>query len=183
MLFLFACQTQILQHWNSFPRITYTQMKEFLEQEHGVTCSKGTMKWFIQSKFQGMEVLTIAELDTEEYRNFLKDEYRKSPSIPLHVLRMRLAYVFNKTASADTMLAFSMLRQRQRRRLRKKTPPAAAAVTHIPPHLDTLYKEIAENPSITVQGLSKLFVSNYVFFRRRAASGGDITPEATPRYF
>ena len=67
---LLPYQPQLLQHWNSFPRITYTQMKEFLEQEHGVSCSIGTMKWFMQSKFQGMEVLTIAELDAEEYTIF-----------------------------------------------------------------------------------------------------------------
>ena len=69
----------------------------------------------------------------------LKDEYSKRADIPLHVLRMRLAYVFNKTASDDTMLAFSMLRQRQRRRLHKKASPAVAAVTPITPHLDNLF--------------------------------------------
>ena len=37
---LLPYQPQLLQHWNSFPRITYTQMKEFLEEEHGVTSAK-----------------------------------------------------------------------------------------------------------------------------------------------
>ena len=42
-------------------------------------------------------------------------------------------------------------------------PGAAAtvAVLHISPYLDKLYTAISENPSITVQGLSDLFVADY----------------------
>ena len=42
-------------------------------------------------------------------------------------------------------------------------PSAAALVAtlHISPYLDKLYETISENPSITVQGLSDLFVADY----------------------
>ena len=36
-----------------------------------------------------------------------------------------------------------------------------AAVLHISPYLDKLYEAISENPSITVQGLSDLFVADH----------------------
>ena len=49
------------------------------------------------------------------------------------------------------------------RRLRFKTSPSApvvVAVLHIRPYLDNIYERIAENPDITVQGLSDLFVAD-----------------------
>ena len=64
------------------------------------------------------------------------------------------------------MLLFSLLWPRPGlgRRLRSKTSPGAAAVVavlHISPCLDKLYEAISENPSITMQGLSDLFVADY----------------------
>ena len=44
--------------------------------------------------------------------------------------------------------------------LRRRRLPYVA-VLHISPYLDKLYDAISENPSITVQGLSDLFVADY----------------------
>ena len=44
-------QAELLQEWNSKPAMTYTQLKEFLDQQLGATCSKNTMMHFMQSPF------------------------------------------------------------------------------------------------------------------------------------
>ena len=84
----------------------------------------------------------------------------------MYALRMKLAVTFDVTASNETMFLFSSLWPRPGlgRRLRSKTSPGAAAVVavlHISPYLDKLYEAISENPSITVQGLSDVFVAEY----------------------
>ena len=79
---------------------------------------------------------------------------------------MKLAVTFAVTTGNDIMFAYASLRPRPGlgKRLRTKTSPDAPVVAvapHIKPYLDKLYEQIAENPSITVQGLSDLFVSKY----------------------
>ena len=84
----------------------------------------------------------------------------------MYSLRMNLAVKFSQTTDNESMLLFATFAKRPGlgKRLRSKTVPGAAglaAVFHISPYLDKLYEAISENPSITVQGLSDLFVADY----------------------
>jgi hypothetical protein len=121
---------------------------------------------FMQSPFLAMESVSLDVLRGDDYINCLKAVYSERPHISLHDLRMKLAKTFAVTASNDIMFAYASLRPRPGlgKRLRTKTSPDAPVVAvapHIKPYLDKLYEQIAENPSITVQGLSDLFVSKY----------------------
>ena len=84
----------------------------------------------------------------------------------MYSLRMNLAVKFSQTTDNESMLLFATFAKRPGlgKRLRSKTVPGAAglaAVLHISPYLDILFKAISENPSITAQGLSDLFVADY----------------------
>ena len=52
-------EEQLLRHWNTDPDMTYTQLKEFLEQTFGRTCSKNTMMHWMQSPFQTLPMVSI----------------------------------------------------------------------------------------------------------------------------
>ena len=162
---LLPYEAQLLQFLDSKTGTTYMQAKEFLEQRLGATCSLNTMIHWMQAPFRSLPMVSIDELSSEEHFNFLKAVYSVKPHISLYALRVKLGWTFKCTASNDTMRSFSLLRHIKRqglgRRLHKKTSPPVAAVPHITPYLDKLYEEIANNPSITVQGLSELFLSEY----------------------
>ena len=51
--------------------MTYMQLKEFLEQTLGSTCSKNTMRWFMQAPFLSMETVSIVVLRGEDYIIFV----------------------------------------------------------------------------------------------------------------
>ena len=113
-----------------------------------------------------MDSVSIDALRGIDHMNFLKAVYSERRDISTNALRMKLARRFRVTADNKTMLRFSLLLPRLGlvKRLRSKTVPGAAAavaILHISPFLDELYEAISENPSITVQGLSDLFVADY----------------------
>ena len=92
-------EAALLEIWDSRPRITYMQMKEFLEQKLGVSCSKRTMLTFMETPFISMEGVSIELLRGEDYLNLLKAIYSDRPHISLYALRMKLAATFGVTAS------------------------------------------------------------------------------------
>jgi hypothetical protein len=63
-------QAALLREWHRRPGITYTQMKEYLEQELQCTCTKRTMECFMQQPFADMEQVTLQTLQKEEYLFF-----------------------------------------------------------------------------------------------------------------
>ena len=87
---------------------TYTQLIDFLEQKHGVTCSRNTMMHWMQAPFVSMESVSIDALSGIDHMNFLKDVYSKRPYISLYALRAKLAVFnnFRQTTDNKTMLFF-----------------------------------------------------------------------------
>ena len=52
-------EAELLDKWSTDPDMTKTQLREFLEQTYGRTCSKNTMKQWMQSPFETMEMVSI----------------------------------------------------------------------------------------------------------------------------
>ena len=48
-------QADLLQEWNSKPAMTYTQLKKYLGQHLGATCSKITMQRYMEAPFSSLE--------------------------------------------------------------------------------------------------------------------------------
>jgi len=59
---LFPYEAALLQYWFEHQAMTYTQGKEFLEQKHGVICSKATIMQWMQSPFLSMDSVSIDAL-------------------------------------------------------------------------------------------------------------------------
>ena len=59
---LLPYEAALLQYWFEHQAMTYMQGKEFLEQKHGVTCSKNTIMHWMQSPFLSMESVSIDAL-------------------------------------------------------------------------------------------------------------------------
>jgi hypothetical protein len=55
-------EAELLEKWSANVEITYTQLKEFLEQTYGCTCSKNAMMHWMQSPFQTFPMVSIEEL-------------------------------------------------------------------------------------------------------------------------
>ena len=149
--------------------MTYTQLKEWLEQTLAMTCTKRTMEYFMQTPFKSLVVVSIDVLREDEHLHFLKTVYNDRPHISMHALRMKLAMSFGVTATADIMSAYMLmlLRVGLGRRLYTKTSatgPIIVKVVDLSPYLDTLYFRIAEELSITMQKLSAYFVADHWMF-------------------
>ena len=145
--------------------MTYTQMKEYLEQELQCTCTKRAMEKFMQQPFADMEKVSIETLQKEDFLIFLRAAYADRPHISLYALRMQLAVRCSITADNVTMRTFMGYAPRcgLGRRLRIKTSPTAPLVVNssdLGPYLNVLYKRIADDPKATVQGLSDIFVAS-----------------------
>ena len=74
--------------------MTYTQLKEWLEQTLAMTCTKRTMEYFMQAPFKSMEFASIDALREDEYVYLLKTVYNDRPHISMYALRMMLAVSF-----------------------------------------------------------------------------------------
>ena len=72
MCSLLPYEAALLQYWFEHQAMTYTQGKEFLEQKHGVACSKKTIMHWMQSPFLSMESVSIDALRGNEYVIFVK---------------------------------------------------------------------------------------------------------------
>ena len=158
-------QAALLREWKRRPGITYTQLKEYLEQELQCTCTKRTMERFMQQPFADMERVTLETLQKEEYLIFLRKAYAARLQISVYTLRMELAVAYSITADNVTMYDYMGRRPHCEllRRLRMKTMPYAPLVVHssdLGPYLNVLYKRIADDPKATVQGLSDIFVAS-----------------------
>ena len=66
-------EAQLLREWSSRPAMTYTQLKEWLEQTLSKTCDKCTMRRFMQTPFSSMGCISIEAFRSNEYLHFLKD--------------------------------------------------------------------------------------------------------------
>ena len=82
---------------------------------------------------------------------------------------MELAVSFSEHATNDTMSAYMSLLPRAGlgRRLYTKTSataPIVVKVVDLTPYLDTLYSQIAEEPTITVETLAAYFVADHCKF-------------------
>ena len=60
-------QAQLLERWSCSPSITYTVLKEWLEQTHGVTCTKKAMQNLMQTPFKSMVIVSIDVLCEDKY--------------------------------------------------------------------------------------------------------------------
>ena len=67
---LLPYEEALLDYWFEHQAMTYMQGKEFLEQKHGVTCSKNTMMQWMQSPFLSMESVSIDALRGINYMIF-----------------------------------------------------------------------------------------------------------------
>ena len=63
-------EAKLLREWSSRPAMTYTQLKEWLEQSLAVTCTKRTMEYFMQTPFKSMAFVSIDILREDEYLYF-----------------------------------------------------------------------------------------------------------------
>jgi len=55
-------EAQLLEEASTDPDYTYMQLRAWLEQTHGVTCSKNTMRHWFQSPFQTKEMVSLEQL-------------------------------------------------------------------------------------------------------------------------
>ena len=60
-------EAKVFREWHARPAITYTQLKEWLEQALASTCSKPAMQKCMQSPFKTMRLVSIDELRDESY--------------------------------------------------------------------------------------------------------------------
>ena len=161
-------EAHLLKHWNKYPSITYTAMKEYLEQSLAMTCTKSAMQNFMLTPRKSFAVVTIDELRKAPYLRLLRAYYSDPSTIKLHVLRMKLEVNFERTASDVTMRAYmALFTAGVSRRLRTKTTPIGPivdTVVDLSPYLDELYVRIAEEPTNTWQRLSADFVYDHCKF-------------------
>ena len=159
-------EAQLLKKCSGQPAITYTEVKEWLEQTHGVTCTKNTMMHWMQSPFKSKVVASIDEL-RKDHLYFLKTVYNDNRhfKISRSAVRIQLAVRRDRTASNVDMNEYMSLLPRDGGRppLRTKTSlagPMIVNVDDLSPYLDQLYFRIAEEPLITSQRLSAYFVAD-----------------------
>ena len=60
----------LLRYWNSEPSITYTGLKEALEQSLAMTCTKEAMRTFMQTPSKSMKAVDFDTLRQDEYVGF-----------------------------------------------------------------------------------------------------------------
>ena len=63
-------ESKLLREWSSRPAMTYTQLKEWLEQTLAMTCTKWPMRNCMQTPFSLLDVVSIDALRENDYFYF-----------------------------------------------------------------------------------------------------------------